>query len=222
VPGSKAQESRDVLPTVVQRAEATYSPIARTAHEQRDAVRDAEAETGPPLLRKSAEDTARTWKFVSHTPGTFHVTCRYKLLAADAVVAFLESSPVVEVVAPVGEMSIDWAWAGLGKWKAQLRSAHGNSRQVFGLHFSGPNSEWLDGGAVGQKVKVKKSILVTLVSQKGLKEVLLGFTIKLSQPDGAHVKTFLIGKMTRDKIVGTFVDDAGFRGEWTAVRIRPE
>jgi hypothetical protein len=32
------------------------------------------------------------------------------------------------------------------------------------------------------------------------------------------VKTFLIGKMTGDKIVGTFVDDAGIRGEWTAVR----
>jgi hypothetical protein len=27
----------------------------------------------------------------------------------------------------------------------------------------------------------------------------LGFTIKLGQPDGQYLKTFLIGKMTRDK-----------------------
>jgi hypothetical protein len=34
-----------------------------------------------------------------------------------------------------------------------------------------------------------------------------------------NVKTFFIGKMSGDKIVGTSVDEAGIRGEWTAVRI---
>jgi hypothetical protein len=48
---------------------------------------------------------------------------------------------------------------------------------------------------------------------------LVGFTIELVQPDGHKVKTFLVGKMTSDKISGTFVDDDGAKGKWTAVLI---
>lgn len=43
-------------------------------------------------------------------------------------------------------------------------------------------------------------------------------TITLTQPDGKHVKTFLIGKMNGNHIVGTFVDDTGTKGEWSAIR----
>jgi len=46
----------------------------------------------------------------------------------------------------------------------------------------------------------------------------LAFILKVSQPDGKPLKTLLIGKMKANKIVGTFVDDAGVTGEWTAVK----
>jgi hypothetical protein len=47
----------------------------------------------------------------------------------------------------------------------------------------------------------------------------LVFSLRLRQPDGERVKTFLIGKMNERQIVGTFVDDVGITGEWTAVRV---
>ena len=47
----------------------------------------------------------------------------------------------------------------------------------------------------------------------------LAFTVMLRQPNCKQVKTFFIGKMSEDKIVGTFVDDVGIRGEWAATRL---
>jgi len=64
----RAQESPE-LPKVVRHEEPRYPPIARTAHVQGDvrikimtdgeSVVNAEAEDGPPLLRKAAVDNAR-------------------------------------------------------------------------------------------------------------------------------------------------------------------
>jgi hypothetical protein len=45
----------------------------------------------------------------------------------------------------------------------------------------------------------------------------LAFTLRLRQPDGQRVKTFFVGKMQKHEIVGSFVDDSGITGEWTAV-----
>ncbi len=155
IPSAMArQSSPEVLPKVVQHSEPTYPPLARQTRIQGevrvkvttdgDSVRDVEAETGHPLLRKAAEDNARTWKFVAHTPGTFYVTFRYKLLMSDNVeVEFLESPAVVQIEASPPEIIIDYGWLGLGTWKAQLKSAHGKSLQVFKLFYSGPNGDWL-------------------------------------------------------------------------------
>ena len=224
VAGASAQESPEVLPKVVQHTEPMYPPLARQTRIQGEvrikittdgeSVRDAEAESGHPLLRKAAEDNARTWKFVAHTPGTFHVTFRYKISSGNVDVAFLESPAIVEIEASPGVVSLDnLAWLGLGTWKAQLKSAHGKSWQVFKLYFSGPHEDWLDGNALGPKGESEE---IDFGHKDGN---FLAFSITLSQPDGQHVKTFLIGKMTGDKIVGTFVDDAGITGEWTAVRV---
>ncbi len=72
VPSAMAQESPEVLPNVVQHTEPVYPPLARQTRIQGEvrikvttdgeSVRDAEAETGHPLLRKAAEGNARTWK----------------------------------------------------------------------------------------------------------------------------------------------------------------
>jgi TonB family protein len=220
---ASAQESPEVLPRVVQHTEPMYPPLARQTRIQGEvrvkvttdgeSVRDAEAETGHPLLRKAAEDNARTWKFVAHTPGAFHVTFRYKLSSGSVDVEFLKSPAIVEIEASPPEVIIDYAWLGLGTWKAQLKSAHGKSWQVFKLAYSGPNGDWLAGDAVGPKGESEE---IDFGHKEGN---FLAFTITLSQPDGQHVKTFLIGRMTEDKIVGTFVDDKGIRGEWTAIRV---
>ncbi|SRR6266849_5211234 len=223
VPSARAQEYPGVLPKVVQHTQPIYPPLARQTRIQGEvrvkvttdgeSVRDAEAETGHPLLRKAAEDNARTWKFVAHVPGTFHVTFRYKLSSGNVDVEFLESPAIVEIEASPPERSIYYAGIGLGTWKAQLKSAHGESWRVFELSYTGPNGDWLNANALNSKGESEESDF-------GHKEGnFLAFTITLSQPDGQQVKTFLIGKMTEDKIVGTFVDDAGIRGEWTAVRV---
>ena len=44
-----------------------------------ESVTDAIVDSGHPLLRPAAQENVRTWKFASHTPGTFYVTFRYKL-----------------------------------------------------------------------------------------------------------------------------------------------
>jgi TonB family protein len=218
-----AQETPEVLPKVIQHAEPIYPPLARQTRIQGEvrvkittdgeSVRDAEGETGHPLLRTAAVDNVRTWKFVAHTPGTFHVTFRYKLLDGNTDVEFLESPAIVEIEASPPELSIYYAWLGLGTWKAQMKSAHGKYGRVFKLYSSGPNGDWLDGEALSPKGKSEK------IDFGHIEGDFLAFTITLSQPDGQHVKTFFIGKMKKDKIVGTLVDDAGIRGEWTAVRI---
>ncbi|MGA7222802.1 MAG: hypothetical protein WBX16_08090, partial [Candidatus Acidiferrales bacterium] len=76
----------------------------------------------------------------------------------------------------------------------------------------GPNDEWLDGDALGPKGECDE---IDFGHKEG---DYLAFTVTLSQPDGQSVKSFLIGRIEGDKIVGTFVDDAGITGEWTALR----
>jgi TonB family protein len=223
VAGASTQESAEVLPKVVQHTEPMYPPLARQTRIQGEvrvkittdgeSVRNAEAETGHPLLRKAAEDNVRTWKFVSHTPGTFHVTFRYELLSDNVDVEFLQLPAIVEIKATPPQVIIDYAWIGLGTWKAQLKSARGKSWQVFKLSYSGPNGDWLSGNALGPKGEDEE---IDFGHYEGN---FLAFTIMLSQPDGQHVKVFLIGKMMGNKIVGTFVDDAGTRGQWTAVLV---
>jgi Gram-negative bacterial TonB protein C-terminal len=222
VPGTVAQEVPDALPKVVQHSEPIYPPLARQTRIQGDvlvkittdgeSVRAAEAEAGHPLLRGAAEDNVKTWKFVAHAPGTFHVTFRYKLLSGKVDVEFLESPAIVEIEAAPPEMIIDYAWLSLGTWKAQLKSAHGEFSEVFKLRYSGPKGEWLDGSAKGSKGESEE---IGFGHKEGS---FLVFTLRLRQPDGQRVKTFLIGKMTVNEIVGTFVDDAGITGEWTAAR----
>jgi hypothetical protein len=223
VADASAQESSEILPMVVQHREPLYPPLARQTRIQGEvrvkittdgeSVRDAEALTGHLLLRKYAEDNVRTWKFVAHTPGTFHATFRYKLLMDNTDVEFLESPAVVEIVACPSEIIIDYAWLGLGTWKAQLKSPHGKITRVLKLAYSGPNGDWLNGSATDAK---RESEEIDFGHKEG---DFLAFTITLSQPDGPHKKTFLIGKMTGDRIVGTSVDEDGKRGEWVAVRV---
>ena len=119
VPRIVAQEVPDVLPKVVQHSEPIYPPLARQTRIQGEvrvkvttdgeSVRTAEAEAGHPLLRGAVEDDVRTWKFVTHTPGSFHVTFRYKLMSGNEDVEFLESPAIVEILIAPQEVIIEYA-----------------------------------------------------------------------------------------------------------------
>jgi hypothetical protein len=182
-----------------------------------EAVLDVVSESGHPLLRTATQENVRTWKFVAHTPGTFHVVFRYKFATDTTEVLFLESPAIVQVVqvetpTPI-ICGIAWSWLDLGTWKAELSSAHGKTWQVFSLSFSGPNDDWLDVKALGPKGD-KEEI------DFGHKEGdFIAFTMSLRQPDEQRTKTFFVGKISKYKIVGTFIDDVGITGEWRAVRV---
>lgn len=223
VPSALAQESTEALPKVVQHTEPIYPALARQTRIQGEvsvsvttdgeSVREAVAQTGHPLLRKAAEDNAKTWKFASHTPRIFNVTFRYKLMDSSVMVEFLESPTIVEILASPPEMIIYYADLGIGAWKAQIKSAQGNFWRLFELSYTGANGDWLNARTSNSKGESEESDF-------GHREGdFLAFTIILSQPDGQHVKTFFVGKMTGNKIVGTFVDAAGKNGKWTAVRV---
>lgn len=219
-----ARESTQVLPKVVAHSEVVYPPLARQARIQGDvrvrmttdgeSVNAVEAETGNPMLRKGAEDNVRTWRFAAHTPGTFYVTFRYKLFSGNVDVEFLESQGLVQIGAPPPELIIDYAYLGLGTWKAEFKSAYGAFSEIFELRYSGPKGEWLAGNGLGPKGDLEE---IDFGHKEG---DFLAFTVALPRMNGKRVKAFLVGKMTGDRIVGTFVNEAGVRGEWTAVRVK--
>jgi hypothetical protein len=221
--GISAQECPQTLPKIIQHAEPFYPPIARTAHiigdvgvritTDGESVRTVEAETGPPLLRKVSEDNAKTWKFEPHKPDSFHVTFRYRISSGGTDVEFLKSPGVVELNAPAPETSIYYSGIGLGTWRAQLKNAQGKSSFLLKLSYTGADADWLDVNTVGGNEEDSEE------SDFGhLERGFLAFILKVNQPGGKRVRTFLIGKMKVNKIVGTFVDEAGVTGEWTAVR----
>lgn len=223
------QDSAESLPTLVSHADAIYPAIARTAHVMGDvvvkivtdgqSVVDARAESGPPLLRKAAEDNAKTWKFAPHTAGTFHVTYHFDFASSDAATAtsFPNSLDRVEVkvVVPAPQLIVEYAWIGLGKWKAEYTSPHGKLSQTLEISYSGPHGEWLEvdiPGAPDEKGDDNDDY--------GKKDGgLLDFNMKLVEPDGQRLKTYLVGRMSGNRIVGSFVDESGVRGTWTATRI---
>jgi TonB family protein len=172
VPSAMAQQSSEALPQVIQHAQPMYPPLARQTRidgEVRvkfttdgESILDVATESGHPLLRTATEENVRTWKFVAHTPGTFHATFRYKFSTDATEVSFLESPAIVQVEAPTHMIGgIVWGWLDLGTWKAQLSSAHGKTWQVFSLSYSGPNDDWVDGRPWVRKAKKKKSTSVT-------------------------------------------------------------
>lgn len=220
-------QAPSVLPPVIQHEEPVFPPIAITAHVYGDvtvrittdgeSVTDAVAESGPPLLQKAAVDNVRTWKFEAHTPGTFHVTFRYKMFSG-VEISFLKVPGVVQISVAPGppRVIIDYLWAGIGAFKVRLSSSHGRlTKQVY-FTFSGPEDEWLNAQLLPLGDDIKEA-------DYGHKEGdFLAFTIRLEEPDGQHPETFFIGKLTKNRIVGTFVDDGGVRGTWTAIKFADE
>jgi hypothetical protein len=90
-------------------------------------------------------------------------------------------------------------------WKTQLNSAHGKTSQVFKLFSC--CGESLEGTALGPRGKKEE---IDFGHYDG---DFLTFVVNVRLPDGRNTKTFFVGKMSKYKIVGTFVDNAGITGE---------
>jgi len=222
--GARAQDSGETLPKLLSHADVVYPAIARTAHVMGDvvvkittdgvSVVDAVAESGPALLQRASVDNAKTWKFAPHGPGTFHVTYRFKFMDGNVATSFPESAAVVEVAAVPATLTVTYGGRGLGTWKATLTSAHGKSSETFEFVATGRDGEWLDFHVSGETDAEYDEHDYGSVNGD-----FLTFVTKLKQPGGKNLLTCLSGKMSRDKIVGTFVDELGLRGTWSAIRI---
>jgi hypothetical protein len=223
-----AQQPTETLPKLISHGDAIYPQIAKTAHIMGDvvvrittngeSVVDAKAESGPPVLTKASEDNAKTWKFAPHPPGTFRITYRYKLTDGD-VATFPTSSAIVEISAGTPMIRIDYGWIYLGKWKAELKSQHGSLSETFRFSFSGPKGEWLDvetGTTPSEDQDGQDNDDDEFSRRDG---DFLIFSMKLLEPGGKRLETYFVGRMSGDKIAGTFIDEAGVRGTWTATRL---
>lgn len=219
-----AQDSGEPLPKLVSHADAVYPQIAKTAHIMGDvvvrittdgqSVIEAVAESGPLLLRRASEENAKTWKFAPHIPGTFRVTYSYKFVAGDVFTSFPNSTALVEISAVPPTVHIYYGSAGLGKWKAVLTSSHGRLSESFEFSATGPNGQWLDFRVLGAPDEQYDEDDYGNVNGD-----FVTFVTKLTEPDGKRVKTCLVGRMSRDRIAGSFVDESGVRGTWTATRV---
>jgi hypothetical protein len=223
-PAARGQEQPcGTLPAVVQHAEPIYPPLARQTRIAGDvrlkittdgeSVTDVQVDGGHPLLRQAAVDNVRTWKFAKHPAGCFEVIFRYKLLSDDVEVKFLESPSLVTLEARPPKMIVDYASLNLGTWNAEFTSTQGKLSRTLKLTYTGPKGQELNGRTSAGKNAGEEI-------EFGYKDGdFLTFAIKLRQTDGKRVETFFVGKMTKDKIVGTFVDDNGVTGDWTAARV---
>jgi len=86
------RRNQDHVPPVVETASVPfYPPLARVAHiegvvklritSDGSNVSDVSVLSGPPMLVSAAAENVRTWKFRDHSPTTFEVTFRYRMLS---------------------------------------------------------------------------------------------------------------------------------------------
>jgi TonB family protein len=78
------------VPSVVSASVPLYPRITQQAHIEGvvrlristdgNRVASVEVESGQPMLAQAAQENVKTWQFEQHSPTTFEVTFRYKLL----------------------------------------------------------------------------------------------------------------------------------------------
>jgi outer membrane biosynthesis protein TonB len=217
-----AQEPAQPLPQVIQHDDPIFPAIARAAHvtgqvrvritTDGKSVTQAVAESGPPLLHKAAEDNARTWKFVAHTPGTFEVTFDFEFF--DDETSFLEDPGVVDIAVPPppqeekGDKPRSYTLP--KSWDLELKAATNIKARVT-MWTYGP---WLQGytGQLNDE---------TLLEDPYIDGDMLGFEAVLADSHGQERDFTLIGKKTGEKIEGIFLDESGSTGTWKATPSNP-
>lgn len=219
--GLPAQENARALPEVTEHGPVGYPPLARQARitgqvhlrltTNGHAVTDVTVVDGHPLLVQAAVDSARTWKFVEHVPGTFDVTFNFRLPADET---FLQQPGIIEVVAEPG--------GSIGKytlpenWHARVRNAHINVDTTLTLwtyvYKSAEPLPEMDGYTTGPQGQERS------VRQAHIDGDMLGFDATLDDKYGQRLKLSMIGKMSGDNIKGVFLDYWGIGGTWVADR----
>lgn len=223
-----AQDGARILPAVLEHQPVFYPPLAKETRISGDvrvrittdgkAVVKGEAISGHPLLRQAAVDNVKTWKFVTHTPGVFEVVFRYLIYDGDSSVEFLTSPGLVRISALPPPLIIDYAWLSLGRFEVRLKSAYGKSQRQFRFDISGPEDDWLR----GETPSGDGNPIETDYGYHG--KDFLAFSIALPDSNGKNLMTYFIGKIAPNEktIVGTFVDETGARGQWSARRLPDE
>jgi hypothetical protein len=138
---------------------------------------------------------------------------RVKLTTDGESVTNAEAVAGVRVGASPPVAIIDYTWLSLGKWDVQLTSTRGKSQRIIELSYSGPDDEWLSGKVLGAKDEDEE---IDFGHREGH---FVTFAVKLRQPDGKRAMAFFVGNLKGNKVVGTFVDDAGVTGKWSGVRL---
>jgi len=236
---SAQQKAASPLPQVVQHADPTYPPLARQTRISGDvhieittdgeSVISAAAIDGHPILRPSAEENVRTWKFAHHSPSTFFVTFRYVLGMGNVDVGFLEAPGVVRIVAVPPQLIAEYLNVGLGVWSLQGNSRSGSFRRIMELSYWGGDEDSLDGRLFRNMSALRKAYdfngdsddedEIETIGFGHREDVFVSFVVKLRRPNGRRVPTLFSGIVKGNQITGTFTDRSGETGTWTATRL---
>jgi hypothetical protein len=173
-----------------------------------------EVESGNPFLVRGAIENLRSWRFAGNAPRAFEVTFTYHLRTAQ--VEFLKSPGVVTV-----EGTLPLVNGGGGYfttppeiWQLEFVSSRGRSHAKLSLvkTYDMPDG-YVINEAPGWAGKKREAI------RQGHQDGdILGFDATLNGPDGKPLKVSVLGKKSRNKVVGIFLDYSGKSGTWTAVR----
>jgi Gram-negative bacterial TonB protein C-terminal len=216
------QELTDPIPQVLVRTNPTYPPIAITAHIQGDvrvkvttdgtSVVNAEAESGPPLLQLNTLKSVQSWKFASHTPATFSLQFHFRLMEGNQVV-FQESPGIYQIQAKAVSF-VDhpfYPTIDLGKWQVRIRSRTGLSQKTFWISKTGEHGESIEVATKGSTGNCPETSFGKVEGK------FIEFVMRRSNGDDEFT-TIFAGRLIDNKIVGTFTDQNGLTGSWSAER----
>jgi len=172
---------------------------------------EIDAKQGNPFLVRAAVSNLHTWRFADHMPRTFNVIYSYRLL--DSEVEFLKQPGMVEIdeVPPLVIIDNGYPYDPPEIWHAELKSSRGNMRADLSLGMSYDMPDGYVLGPAGKNEKIREG------HHDGN---MLGFDATVQGLDGRPIKVSVLGKKTRNKITGVFLDYSGVAGTWTALRER--
>jgi outer membrane biosynthesis protein TonB len=173
-----------------------------------------DVESGNPFLVREAAENLRSWRFARTAPRAFEVTYTYELKHEE--VEFLENPGVVTVNGTIPLVNGSWATFETPPeiWQLELTSPRGGMHANLSL----VNTNDMPDGYVINEVPGSAGKKREIIRQGHQDEDMIGFDATINGPDGKPLKVSVLGKKTRNKITGVFLDYSGMPGTWTAVR----
>lgn len=177
-------------------------------------VTKVDAESGNPFLVHEATENLRSWRFARNAPRTFDVTYTYELKHEQ--VEFLEKPGVVTVEGTVPLVNGSWSTFETPPeiWQIELTSPRGGMHAKLSL----VNNDDMPDGYVINEESGSAGKKREFIRQGHQDKDMIGFDATVIGPDGKPLKVAVLGKKTRNKITGVFLDYSGKSGTWKAVR----